>query len=341
MKWSRKIDVVGAHAEGEVGNVVVGGIPPIPGDTMFEKKEYFEKHMDDIRKLLLFEPRGGPFYNANILVPPAHPEADMGYIILESTEYPPMSGSNTICVATVLLENGILPMREPVTELVLEAPGGLIKVKCVCEDGKVKKVELTNVRAFAIHLNAPVKVEGIGDIQVDTSYGGMMFAHVNAQALGFHITPDEAHEMCLVGQKIKKAVNEQLTVVHPENSKIRNVSNIIFEGPLKRSQAGVISKNGTVVLHGRMDRSPCGTGTSARLAVMYAKGLIDVDEEFENESITGTKFNSKIISLSKVKDKEAIVPKLSGQAWITGLMNLGVDPTDPIQSGHQVSDIWF
>ncbi|MFD1412386.1 proline racemase family protein [Oceanobacillus jeddahense] len=341
MKWSRKIDVVGAHAEGEVGNVVVGGIPPIPGTTMFDRKEYFEKNMDDIRKLLLFEPRGGPFHNANILVPPTHPEADMGYIILESTEYPPMSGSNTICVATVLLENGILPMKEPVTELVLEAPGGLIKVTCTCEDGKVKKVELTNVSAFPIHLNTVVNVEGIGDINVDTSYGGMMFAHVNAQELGFNITPDEAHEMCLVGQKIKKAVNEQLTVVHPENRKIRNVSNIIFEGPLKRSQAGVTSKNGTVVLHGRMDRSPCGTGTSARLAVMYAKGLIDVGEEFENESITGTKFNSKIISLSKVKDKDAVVPRLSGQAWITGLMHLGVDPADPIQSGHQVSDIWF
>ncbi|MGC9934494.1 proline racemase family protein [Priestia aryabhattai] len=341
MRWSRKISVVGAHAEGEVGNVVVGGVPPIPGRNMFEKKEYLESDMDEIRQMLLLEPRGGPFHNANILVPPSDPQADMGYIIMESTEYPPMSGSNTMCVATVLLETGILPMQEPITKLVLEAPGGLISVTCTCHNGKVMQVELTNVPAFAIHLDASVEVPGIGTINVDTSYGGMMFAHVNAEKLGFRISPDEAHEMCLVGQKIKKAVNEQLTVVHPENEKIRDVSNIIFEGPVERVGYGLVSKNGTVVLHGRLDRSPCGTGTSARLAVMAAKGLIDKGERFENESITGTKFVSRIVSHTKVGQKDAVIPTIAGQAWITGIMELGIDPTDPISYGHRVSDIWF
>jgi len=199
--------------------------------------------MDEIRQMLLLEPRGGPFHNANILLPPSDPQADMGYIIMETTEYPPMSGSNTMCVATVLLETGILPMQEPITKLLLEAPGGLISVVCTCYNGKVTQVELTNVPAFAIHLDAFVEVPGFGTITVGTSYGGMMFAHVNAEKLGFRISPDEAHEMCLVGQKIKKAVNEQLTVVHPENEKIRDVSNIIFEGSVERIESGLVSKN--------------------------------------------------------------------------------------------------
>ncbi|MCM3570196.1 proline racemase family protein [Neobacillus mesonae] len=341
MRWSRKVSVVGAHAGGEVGNVVVGGIPHIPGESMFEKKEYLERHMDEIRRMLLFEPRGGPFHNANILLAPSNPQADMGFVILESTEYPPMSGSNTMCVATVLLETGILPMREPVTKLVLDAPCGVISVDCTCENGKVTQVEFTNVPAFAIDLDVPIEVPGIGTVTVDTSYGGMMFAHVNAEKLGFRISPDEAHEMCLAGQKIKRAVNEQLTIVHPENEKIRDVSNIIFEGSVQRSESGLVSKNGTVVLHGRLDRSPCGTGTSARLAVMAAKGRIQKGERFENQSITGTKFVSRIVDYTKVGHKDAVVPAIAGQAWITGIMELGTDPTDPIAYGHQVSDIWF
>jgi proline racemase len=341
MRWSRKLSVVGVHAEGEVGNVVVGGIPHIPGKNMFEKKEYLEENLDHIRKILLFEPRGGPFHNANIILPPSSPEADMGFVILESTEYPPMSGSNTICVTTVLLETGIIPMKEPVTKLSLETPGGLIHVKCKCKDGKVTQVEFTNVPAFVIDLGVKVNVPGIGEISVDTSYGGMMFAHVNAKELGFQISPSEAHRMCLVGQKIKQAVNDQLTVVYPQNKKIRGVSNIIFEGAVKRNEFGLVSKNGTVVLHGRLDRSPCGTGTSARLAVMEKKGIIQKGERFENQSVIGTKFVSKIIEHTKVDGKDAVVPTVAGQAWITGLMELGTDPTDPLAFGQRVGDIWF
>ncbi|RUY61676.1 hypothetical protein EN962_34990, partial [Mesorhizobium sp. M7A.F.Ca.CA.001.09.2.1] len=232
MRWTKTFTVVGCHAEGEVGNVITGGVKDVPGKTMFEKKEYLEEHMDDIRGLLLFEPRGAPYVNGNIILPPCDPSADLGYVIIESTEYPPMSGSNTICVATVALETGMVPMKEPETLLRIEAPAGMIEVRCRCENGKVKQVEFTNVPAFAFHLDTPVEVEGFGTITVDTSYGGMTFAHVNARALGFSITPDEAHQMSLIGQRIKKAVNEQLKVVHPENAKIRDVSNVIFEGPI-------------------------------------------------------------------------------------------------------------
>src|SRR3954453_20167668 len=188
MRWERAFTVVGCHAEGEVGNVVTGGIIDIPGNTMFEKKLYLQEHLDQIRHLLLFEPRGAPFVNANIILPPCDPTADLGYVIVESTEYPPMSGSNTICVATVALETGILPMREPITRLRMEAPGGMIEDECTCKDGKVRevectckegkvtKVDFTNVPAFAIHIDTPVEVEGVGTVVVDTSYGGMTFA---------------------------------------------------------------------------------------------------------------------------------------------------------------------
>jgi proline racemase len=262
-------------------------------------------------------------------------------VIVESTEYPPMSGSNTICVATVALETGIVRMQEPVTNLRLEAPAGMIEAKCFCRDGKVTQVEFTNVLAFAIKLDQQVEVEGIGTITVDTSYGGMTCAHVDANALGFEVLPDEARDMSLLGKKIKRAVNEQLEVVHPENAKIRDVSNIIFGAPVERRDGMLVSKNGTVCRHGRLDRSPTGTGTTARLAVMHAKGLISEGELFRNHSITGTHFDSRVISKTRVGPYDAVVVTIAGQAWITSIGQYGVDPSDPYPRGHQVSDVWF
>ncbi|NTX26734.1 proline racemase family protein [Burkholderia pyrrocinia] len=341
MRWSKTFTVVGCHAEGEVGNVVVGGVIDVPGKTMFEKKEYLEQNMDDLRQLLLFEPRGAPYVNANILLPACDESADLGYVIVETTEYPPMSGSNTICVATVALETGILPMTEPHTRLRMEAPGGLIEVDCTCENGKVTRVEFTNRPGFAIHLDEPIEVEGIGTVTVDTAYGGMMYALVDAHKLGFAVTPDEAHEMCLLGQKIKAAVNAQLEVVHPENPKIRDVSNVIVQGDIRRVDQGLESRNGVVVLHGRLDRSSCGTGTTARLAVMSKKGLISEGEMFRNISITGTHFDSRIVDKGRVGPYDAVIAKIAGQAWITSVGQYGVDPTDPYPRGHTVSDVWF
>jgi len=341
MRWMRTFTVVGCHAEGEVGNVVVGGIVDVPGKTMFEKKEYLEQSMDDIRGLLLFEPRGAPYVNANIILPACDPSADFGFVILESTEYPPMSGSNTICVATVALETGIVPMREPVTHLRMEAPAGLITAKCTCRDGKVTQVEFTNVPAFAMHLDRSVEVAGLGTIAVDTAYGGMIYAHVNAQVLGFDITPDEAHDMVLLGKRIKAAVNEQLTFVHPENPKIHGISGVVFEAPVVRTDAGLESRNGTVCLHGRLDRSPTGTATTARLAIMAAKGLIRAGEWFRNFSITGTHFDSCIIASAQVGATPGVIVTIAGQAWMTGISQVGVDPTDPYPKGHRVSDVWF
>ncbi|MDR5827366.1 proline racemase family protein [Caballeronia sp. LP006] len=341
MRWSRTLTVVNCHAEGEVGNVVTGGVFDVPGATMFDKMMHLEEVRDDLRRICIFEPRGSANQSVNFLLPPTDPRAQMGYVIAESTEYPAMSGSNTICVATVLLETGILPMTEPVTELVLEAPAGLIHVRCRCENGKVTQVEFTNQPAFANHLDKTIEVEGVGTLTVDVGYGGMTYVIVDAQKLGFAITPDEARQLCELGQTIKAAAAEQLPSPHPLNPNIKGITQTEFVMPLRRENGVLTSRNTVIVSPGRCDRSPRGTGTSARLAVMHAKGLIEAGERFVHESIIGSRFESRIDSLTQLGDVPAVVPVVAGQAWISAISQVGVDPTDRYQTGFTLSDTWL
>ncbi|WP_250528086.1 proline racemase family protein [Caballeronia sp. GAWG2-1] len=341
MRWSRTLTVVNCHAEGEVGNVVTGGVFDVPGATMFDKMMHLEEVRDDLRRICIFEPRGSANQSVNFLLPPTDPRAQMGYVIAESTEYPAMSGSNTICVATVLLETGILPMTEPVTELVLEAPAGLIHVRCRCENGKVTQVEFTNQPAFANHLDKTIEVEGVGTLTVDVGYGGMTYVIVDAQKLGFAITPDEARQLCELGQTIKADAAEQLPSPHPLNPNIKGITQTEFVMPLRRENGVLTSRNTVIVSPGRCDRSPCGTGTSARLAVMHAKGLIEAGERFVHESIIGSRFESRIDSLTQLGDVPAVVPVVAGQAWISAISQVGVDPTDRYQTGFTLSDTWL
>lgn len=341
MRWGKMLTVVGCHAGGEVGNVVTGGVFDVPGDTAFDKMIHFEEHADHLRKLCLFEPRGSVNQSVNFIVPTRNPQAQMGYIIAESTEYPVMSGSNTICVATVLLETGILPMVEPVTELVLESPAGLISLRCECSGGKVKRVEFTNQPAFANHIDRYVEVPGVGSIKVDVGYGGMTYVIVDAAALGFQVVADEARELCELGQTIKMAAAEQLPSPHPLNPLIKGITQTLFAGPLRREGGVVKSRNTVVISPGRCDRSPCGTGTSARLAVMHAKGQIAVGETFLHESIIGSTFEGRIVSTTELNGVAAVVPTIAGQAWTTGVSQIGLDPTDPFQNGFTLSDSWI
>ena len=341
MHWKRTFTVVGAHAEGEVGNVVTGGVVSVPGETMFDKKRFLEQQADSLRKFLLREPRGAAVHSANLVLPSNNPKAALGFIIMESTEYPPMSGSNTICTATVLLETGILPMQEPITQMSLEAPGGLIKVTCKCSHGKVKQVKFTNVPAFPLYLGKSIEVEGVGTVEIDVAYGGMMFALINANDLGFDIVPNEARDICEMGQKIKMATVEQLEVVHPENQEIRDITITEFMGPIKRQGNRLTAKNTVVVSPGRLDRSPCGTGTSARLSVMHARGQISAGEVFDHESVIGTHFIGEITGVTKVGGRPAVITTVAGQAWITGIMQYGCDPTDPFPEGYTLSDTWL
>ncbi|MFE7416328.1 proline racemase family protein [Rhodococcus sp. NPDC057529] len=345
MRFSRVLNVVNCHAEGEVGNVIVGGIGDVPGQTMFDKRVYLEENLDQIRQLILFEPRGAAVQNANIILPSNHPDAPLGYVILESTEYPAMSGSNTMCVATVLLETGMLPMTEPVTEVVLESPAGLIKVQCECKDGKVENVRLTNQPAFVYHTQVPLDVPDLGKLTVDIAYGGMTYVVVDAAEAGFDLVPSEARALCELGQRIKKAGAEQYEVKHPENPEIPGITQTVFTGPLSRQtdESGeyLTSKNAVVVSPGRIDRSPCGTGTSARVAVLHARGDLAVGERFVHESLIGTKFDSRVESVTTIGGYDAVVPSVAGRAWITGTTQLGLDPSDPFPNGYTLGDTWL
>jgi proline racemase len=340
MRWNKTFTVVNCHAEGEVGNVVTGGVFDVPGATMFDKMMQLEEVRDDLRRICIFEPRGGPNQSVNFILPATDARAQMGYVIAESTEYPAMSGSNTMCVATVLLETGILPMHEPLTELVLESPAGLIHLRCTCENGKVTKVEFTNQPAFANHLDQTIEVPGLGALKVDVGYGGMTYVIVDAEKLGFGITPDEARDLCELGQTIKAAAAQQLPSPHPLNPLIKGITMTEFTMPPRRENGVLTARNTVVVSPGRCDRSPCGTGTSARLAVMHAKGQIAVGETFVHESIIGSRFESRIESLTRLGEVPAIVPIVAGQAWITAISQVGVDPTDRFQTGFTLADTW-
>ena len=340
MRFSRTLNVVDAHAEGESGKVVVGGLGPVPGETMFDKRLHLEAHLDHLRKLLLLEPRGAMWHNANMVFPSNHPDADMGFVILESTEYPAMSGSNTMCVATVLLETGMLPMTEPVTRLVLESPAGLLEVECACADGKVQRVEFVNQPAFVHHRSVPLEVSGLGTLTVDIAYGGMTYVIVDGRAAGFAVEASEEAAMCEVGQRIKKAGVEQYEVSHPHNPEIPGITQTLFAGPLEREDGMIRSVNAVVVSPGRLDRSPCGTGTSARLAALHAHGQIAPGELFRHESVIGSRFDSRVRATTSVGPYDAVVPSISGRAWITSFNQLVLDPTDPFQEGFVVGRPW-
>ena len=340
MRFSRMIHVVGAHVGGELNEVITGGFLDVPGHTMFEKMRYLETQADTMRRFLLNEPRGKVTQCVNLVLPSSHPEADLGFIIMESEYYVPMSGSNTIATVTVLLETGMVPMVEPLTELVLEAPAGLVRVRALCRDGKCVSVTFANVPSFVFALDQPVEVAGIGTLRVDVAYGGMIYALVDAESLGFALVPSEAADLVEVGECIKAAAAEQIPAIHPENADIHTINQTLFAGPLRASHDGKRSRNAVVVSPGRLDRSACGTGTSARLAVMHARGQISQGEPFAHESILGTEFTGEILGISKIGHFPAIHPVITGSAWISAFHQYVLDPTDPLPTGYRLSDTW-
>jgi trans-L-3-hydroxyproline dehydratase len=337
MRSRRVITVVGCHAGGEVGNVVVGGVLPPAGATVFEQMEALRAD-DSLRRLLLREPRGSVAVHANLIVPATRPDCDAGFIIMEPTEYPAMSGSNTICTVTVLLETGMVELREPETVVRLEAPGGVVEARAACRAGRCESVEFSNVPAFADRLDAPLEVEGIGTLTVDVAYGGMWYAIADARALGFEIEPHEARELSIAGERIRAAAREQLHCVHPENSAISGVSIVQIAEPWRG--VGQVTKNAVIVAPGRLDRSATGTGLSARMAVLHARGQMKVGEEMMHASAIGSTFDGRIVAETRVGDRAAIVPAIRGSAWITGVSQLFVDPDDPFPEGYVLADTW-
>jgi proline racemase len=339
MRATRILHVVSVHAEGEVGDVIVGGVPTPPGATLWEQSRFIAND-GTLRDFVLNEPRGGVFRHVNLLVPAKDPRAAWGFIIMEPADTPPMSGSNSICVATVVLETGLVPMTEPQTRFALEAPGGLVEIVADCQDGKAKRIRVRNVPSFADRLDAPLEVAGLGTLQVDTAYGGDSFVIVDAPALGFAIRPDEAKDLAELGMKIVAAANAQLGFTHPVNKDWDHISFCQFAGPLTEQDGVLSGANAVAIRPGKIDRSPTGTGCSARMAVLYARGRMKAGDRYVARSILDSVFDCRIVEATTLGGRPAVVPEISGQAWITGTHQHMLDPTDPWPRGYRLSDTW-
>jgi proline racemase len=262
-------------------------------------------------------------------------------IIIESNYYPPMSGSNLMCAVTVVLETGMIPMQEPVTSLCVDTPAGLVWIKAECANGKCKRVSFDNVASFVMHSQRPVEVVGLGTIKVDVSYGGMIYVIVDAAALGFQLERSEARSLVEVGERIKLAAAEQLPSIHPENPSIHTINQTLFAGPLAVEGGVKVAKNAVVVSPGRIDRSPCGTGSAARMALMHVRGELAVGEPFKHLSILDTEFACSIIGTTMVGETSAVATNIAGRAWLTGVSQYGTDPDDPFPQGYRLNDTWF
>ncbi len=350
VKLAPTITAVDAHAGGEPGRVIIGGVTDVPGATMLEKRDHLAREGDHLRRLMLREPRGYPASCCNLVLPPTLAEADAGFVIMEQAEYPPMSGSNTICTATVLIEEGLVPVTEPITELTLEAPAGLIRVRAEVRDGHARSITFENVPAFALRLDALIDVPSIGTLSVDVAWGGMFFVLVDAGALGLSLTPDEGRDIVRLGEMVKAAAREQIPVSHPLMPELAGISIAELTGP--PTATGAHAKNAVVVSSGTLDwsrpesftgvldRSPCGTGTCARMAVLHARGELAIGEDFVHEGILGTTWTGRLLRETTVGTHPAVVPQLTGRAWITGRAEYVVDAEDPFPAGYTVGDLW-
>ena len=335
----KTIHVISAHAEGEVGDVIVEGVQPPPGKTLWEQSRWIAKDQV-LRNFMLNEPRGGVFRHVNLLVPPTNPKASAAFIIMEPEDTPPMSGSNSICVATVLLDHGLIAMEEPITEFFLEAPGGLVKVKALCKDGKAERIIVQNLPSFAYILDTNLELEGYGTISVDTAFGGDSFVIVDAKDLGFLIEASEAAELARLGAKITDAANEQIGFRHPVMSDWNHYSFCQFSGMEDNSTDCISFKSAVSIKPGKIDRSPTGTALSAKMAVLEAQGKMKVGQKIRAVSIIGSTFEGKIVEKCNLNGTSAIIPEISGRGWITGIHQHTLEPTDPWPEGYRLSDTW-
>ena len=357
MKFSRMFDCVETHS-GEPMRVITGGIPKIPGATVYEKMCYLRDHDPQVRNLLEKEPRAYPPYCTDILVPATDPRADVGVIIIEPCGYPLVSGSNMGAVVTTLLETGMLPMQYPYTDVVLEAPGGLIQCRAKCEGDKVKEVTYTNAPCFVPYIDTPLDVPGVGAILVDIAYSGMWYVHADIgqfEKLGIDLTNDYARQLTQLSAKLILAASEQITVKHPDFTDPRdNIVNINFMtkalDDVKPSRhcvnavtivtEGNLSWDKPESLTGTLARDASGTGGAAMVAIEYFKGNLGLHEKYINQSLCGIQNTLEIIGTTKVGEYDAVIPNVTNQAWITGFCKWVLDETDPFPNGYQMGDIW-
>ena len=344
------IHAVDLHACGEPGRVIVGGVLDVPGESMFDKMQHLSQKADSLRLRMLREPRGYPAANCNLILPSNNPEAVAGFVIMEQTEYPGMSGTNTICVVTTLIETGMVEVNEPFTDFKLDTPAGLISIRAEVSNGKATNVTFENVPAFSVYTNESISVPEIGEVKVDVAYGGMFYVILDSEELGLKLSPENGGEIVRVAEMVKAIASEKLPVVHPENKEISGITIAVVSGPPENPSATL--KNAVVVSTGKLDwdrpetwkgvidRSPCGTGTCAKMASLFEKNMLDVDTDFIHEGILGTTFTGRLVRKTKVGSYDAVVPTITGRAWITGFAQYVVDDSDPFPEGFTIGDIW-
>jgi proline racemase len=335
MRWTRTLEMVEAHAEGEVGRVVTGGVFDVPGATVLDKMTYINTVDDSLRRLCVFEPRGSAAMSTNLLFPPSRADADAAFLILQGDRAHAMSGSNAICVTTVLLETGIIAMREPETTVRLETPAGLVTATAQCRDGKCERVSLDMPPAFVEALDVTVDVPGLGQVTADIAFGGVYYALIDPSRLGLAIVPDQARALVDAGCRVHRALNQALDIRHPEIPSIDAISYTMFV-----DRTGTELLGATVLPPGRLDRCPCGTGNTARMAVRHHRGEVAVGETVTARSIIGSRFDAELLGTTCVAGRPATLTRISGRAWIHGFHRIGLDPTDPWPQGYLLSDCW-
>ncbi|HEY3868408.1 MAG TPA: proline racemase family protein [Actinocrinis sp.] len=333
MRSNRVFHAVDSHTEGMPTRVITGGIGTIPGATMFDRRRHFVEHLDHIRRLLMNEPRGHSAMSGAILQPPTRPDADFGILYIEVSGCLPMCGHGTIGVATVLVETGMVEVEEPVTTIRLDTPAGLVVADVQVEDGSAKAVTLRNVPSFALKLDQTVKVAPWGEVGYDMAFGGNFYAIVELERLGIPFDRGNKNQIMEAGLAIMAAINEEDRPVHPANPEISGVHHVYLAAP---GSTATHSRHAMVVHPGMFDRSPCGTGTSARMAQLHARGLLQLGAEFRNESFIGTHFLGRLVEETEVAGKKAVIPTFTGRAWITGTAQYLIDPTDPFPEGFEL-----
>ena len=335
MNLGRTIEMLGVHAEGEIGRVIVSGAPDIPGATMVDKMNYINTVDDSLLRRCLYEPRGAAQMTVNVLVPPCSDDADIGFLPMQADGAHAMSGSNAMCVATALLESGMFEPKGSNPVIRLDTPAGVVEAAATWTGTKAESVGIDMPVSFVEHLDHPLEVRGMGAIAVDVAFGGCYFALVDAGALGFELASHEARALVDVGMRIMEAAAEQISVRHPEAPSFDRI-----EYPIFMAGGGTEIRNVNIIHPGRVDRSPCGTGTAARLALMHERGQLGVGEEVSAYSIVGGRFVAHIAGVTTVGGRRAIRPRVSGRAWIYGSHTLGVHPSDPFPLGFTLSDTW-
>jgi len=336
MRWKKTLQLIDIHCEGEIGKVITGGVLNIPGKTMLDKMNYINQVDDSLRRFVCLEPRGCLQQSVNLLLPPTHPEADAAFIILQADRAHPMSGSNAICVTTALLELGILPMTEPETTVVLETPAGLVTAKAKCQDGRCLNVSLDMPPSFVSAMDLEIKTDDFGLIKTDIAFGGCWYALIDAQQLGLSIEPHNARKLAEAGAQLRAQISRQIALKHPQQPELNQLAYVMFRHRLNETTWQTC----TTLPPGRCDRSPCGTGSSANLAALAARGLVEVGDSLTSRSIIGGEFSVYYRGRTELGEQAAILPRITGRGFVYGFSQLGVDPNDPLAQGHILSDTW-